>query len=104
MKINIRNEPATEADNPPGSQATPAQTCVWIVGDDDAGTLDTAYLAEGQQVSIDVGTGVEITQTAQLGEVEAMVAPEPAAEAGETAEPDSGSSGELEPGEQEGHV
>lgn len=52
MKINIRHEPATEADDPRGSEASPDRACVWIVGDDGE-TTDTKYLEGEEEVTLD---------------------------------------------------
>lgn len=55
MKITVRHEPATDAGDPPGSQDTPDQACVWVVGDDGETLADgTRYLTDGESVEIDI--------------------------------------------------
>lgn len=76
MKINVRNEPATAADEPAGSEATPARTCVWVVGDDGE-TQSTAYPQPGEEVSIEIGF-IQASQSASVGEVR-PIEPPPAA-------------------------
>lgn len=86
MKINVRHEPATAADNPPGSLATPEQSCVWIVGEEE--TEATVYLSGEEGVSIEVGAEIQGNEsiqdlppgtvakpTAQMGEVEIPAPP-----------------------------
>lgn len=51
MKINIRQEAATPAGEPEGSEGTKDRSCIWVVGDDGE-TVSTTYLDPGQQVSI----------------------------------------------------
>lgn len=72
MKINVRHEPATAADEPPGSEATEERTCVWIVGDDGE-TQNTAYPKPGEQVTIDVTTTPAVT-AAEMGPVTGIAA------------------------------
>lgn len=68
MKITVRHEPATEAGNPPGSEATPDRACVWVVSDDGETLADgTRYLNDGESVEIDVA--VEGATSTNVGPV-----------------------------------
>lgn len=91
MKINIRQDPPRPATEQDGI-AAPAQSCVWIVGDDGE-TRETAYLTEGQELTIETAPGSE---NYTFGPV---VQAEPPAEAASTEEPDGSlGGGEVEPG------
>lgn len=59
MKISIRHEPATEANEPEGSEATPDRACVWVA-DDIGQTTSTVYLDDGQSVEIDTEGAVTV--------------------------------------------
>lgn len=75
MQIKVRNEPATQADEPAGSEATPARTCIWSIGPDGE-TMKTAYVAPGEEVTLDINEQL----VPQFGEpVPIGVAPPPAA-------------------------
>lgn len=58
IQVKMRHEPATEAGEPEGSDATPEQTCVWVV--DGETTTATAYLKAGEAVTINVAAQAEM--------------------------------------------
>lgn len=62
MKVNVQHIPATKPgeDSPEGAEATPEQSCVWVVGDDGE-TISTEYLKVGEQVSIEIGATASIS-------------------------------------------
>jgi len=66
MKINVRHEAATAANEPEGSEATEEQTCVWVVGEDGV-TLTTSYLKPGEKVEIALSASASVVSS--TGEV-----------------------------------
>lgn len=61
MRVNVRHEAATGEPGQPDAQ--PERTCTWVVGEDGE-TIDTRYLAPGEDTYFDFGAQ-ETSETAE---------------------------------------